>query len=164
MAELVQRLGHDGRIRHVRDRSYFAWRFANPLHEYRFLFSGDPHLAGYLVLQRSLAATPSGIRVRIVDFEAADADVRVALLVCALSAGRFPELMTWSAASSRDVRRLLTEAGFEPVDDQMTARGFPCLLIRPLRPSPRDGDWTLGGVNLLDLTNWDLRMVYSMVG
>jgi GNAT superfamily N-acetyltransferase len=38
MAELVERVGSDGRIRHVRDREFFTWRFCNPLSRYRFLF------------------------------------------------------------------------------------------------------------------------------
>src|SRR5262245_35605196 len=37
MADLVTQLGHDGRVRHVRDAAFFAWRYANPLQEYRFL-------------------------------------------------------------------------------------------------------------------------------
>src|SRR5262249_10682368 len=49
MARLVARLGYDGRIRHVRDAEYFAWRFRNPLHEYRFLYAGGSDLDGYLV-------------------------------------------------------------------------------------------------------------------
>lgn len=54
MAELVARLGYDGRIRHVQDEPYFAWRFQNPRSNYRFLFWDDARLEGYLVLQ----ATP----------------------------------------------------------------------------------------------------------
>lgn len=40
MSELVERLGHDGRIRHLRDREFLAWRFRNPLRLYRFLYAG----------------------------------------------------------------------------------------------------------------------------
>jgi len=36
MTDLVRRVGHDHRIRHVRDEIYFDWRFKNPLHDYRF--------------------------------------------------------------------------------------------------------------------------------
>jgi len=38
MAALVERIGGDGRIRHVRDREYFAWRFRNLRSLYRLLF------------------------------------------------------------------------------------------------------------------------------
>ncbi len=51
MSELVVRLGHDGRIRHIRNREFFAWRFRNPLGIYRFLYLGDSQLDGYLVLK-----------------------------------------------------------------------------------------------------------------
>ena len=40
-SNLVLRHGHDGRIRYVRDREYLAWRFQNPLGDYRFLYWED---------------------------------------------------------------------------------------------------------------------------
>ena len=38
MAELVKRLAYDGRLRHIRDKEYFSWRFKNPFKDYRFIF------------------------------------------------------------------------------------------------------------------------------
>ena len=46
MAELVARLPYDGRIRHVRDARYLAWRYRNPLRDYRFLYRDGAGLAG----------------------------------------------------------------------------------------------------------------------
>jgi hypothetical protein len=46
MADLVRRLGHDGRLRHVRDERYLAWRYRNPLYEYRFLVRESDRLEG----------------------------------------------------------------------------------------------------------------------
>ena len=53
MADLVRRLGYDGRLRHVRDVGYFSWRLQNPLATYRFLFHGGEQFDGYLVLEAS---------------------------------------------------------------------------------------------------------------
>ena len=85
MAELVERLGHDGRIRHVRDREYFAWRFLNPRASYRFLYAQSARLEGYLVLAAQPGRPDWG--VRLVDWEAVDDRVRRALLVAAFQKG-----------------------------------------------------------------------------
>jgi hypothetical protein len=63
MAALIDRIGHDGRLRHVRDEQYFDWRFRDPLREYRFLYMGKDALDGYLVLikrDRRPRACPAG--------------------------------------------------------------------------------------------------------
>jgi GNAT superfamily N-acetyltransferase len=164
MADLVERLGHDGRLRHVRDQAFFAWRYANPLHEYRFVFCGDQPLEGYLVLQRSVSDRSARFRVRIVDLEAATVGAREGMLRWVVTAGRFPEVVTWTASASPEVRHLFEAAGFRPTEVEKTARGVGCVLVRPLVANPTARDWTLGGLNLLDLANWDLRLVYSMQG
>jgi hypothetical protein len=75
----------------VRDEAFLAWRFANPLHEYRYLYAGESTLDGYLVLQR-FVAQPISHQVSIVDLEANDQLTRNALLDAAIRLGRFTEL------------------------------------------------------------------------
>ena len=72
MAELVERLGHDGRIRYRRDREYLDWRFRNPTSEYRFLYWEESRLEGYLVLSRRVSDLGAWYRVYIADLEATD--------------------------------------------------------------------------------------------
>ncbi|MGE5278009.1 MAG: GNAT family N-acetyltransferase [Acidobacteriota bacterium] len=164
MADLVARLPFDGRVRHVRDARYFSWRFRNPTRDYRFLFWEGERLEGYLVLGTPLAdPRPTG-RVNIVDWEARDESVREDLLRAALAEGVFPELVTWTATLGPDPRRLLQESGFEPVDAHRTARGIPCILVRPIRQEEPGQEWIVSGRRLLDMANWDLRMIYSMHG
>jgi hypothetical protein len=96
MADLIRRLGHDGRVRHVRDERYLAWRFRNPLHEYRFLFSeADGRLDGYLVLQAYRRDRSRG--VNIVDWEGETRQVRAELLRAAVDRGGFDILTIWTA-------------------------------------------------------------------
>src|SRR5258706_12065705 len=90
MAQLVARLPWDGRIRHVRDETFFAWRFGNPLRNYRFVYSGRERLRGYMVLQQSRGGSAG--RASIVDLEAGSDLVRTELLSAAIDSGRFPEL------------------------------------------------------------------------
>jgi len=162
MARLVSELGHDGRLRHVRNAEYLAWRFANPLHEYRFLYaSGCEGLDGYLVLRsRPGASSP---RVCIADLEGRSARVRAELLAAAVQAGRFLELAAWAATLQPGERDALAAQGFEPADSHLTARGCPCALVRSTRERA-PADWALESLPLLDPASWDLRMLYSMAG
>ena len=160
MADLVRRLGHDGRARHVRDAQYLAWRFQDPQHEYRFLWAGEDRLEGYMVLCASRRAARRG--VAIVDWEGSDHSAREALLRSAIERGRFAELSAWTLGLPPDVRALLREAGFVPATRHRLVREGPLVLVRPLgagRPAP----W-LASRALLEPASWDLRMLYSMAG
>jgi len=162
MAELVARLGHDGRIRYRRDREYFDWRFRDPTKEYRFLYWGESHLEGYLVLSRLLSDLGAWYRVYLADLEATDMSIRSALLSAAMSCGRFPELVTWTASLPDAEVRLLEREGFVPVDPQDTSRGCPGILVRPLGGDLPRAEWMVGSRDLLDIKNWDIRVLYSM--
>lgn len=163
MSDLVRRLGHDGRIRQVRDEIYFRWRFENPLAEYRFLYWEEAErLEGYLVLHRGVSDLGDWYRVKIADLEASSRPIRAELLRSAVDHGRFPELVAWAASLAETEAELLRSHGFAPVDAHETTRGCPCILVRPVRDTPPGADWLLGGRRLLDLNDWDVRLLDSM--
>jgi hypothetical protein len=164
MIELVERLGHDGRIRYVRDREYLAWRYQNPLSEYRFLYWAEARLEGYLVLARRASDLGDWSRVYIADLESTDMRVRADLLSAAIQWGRFPEFVTWTATLSAEELQLLKDRAFAPVDPENTARGCPCILVRPLRDGLSETRWSLGDRRVLDASSWDVRVLYSMRG
>jgi len=163
MAELVERIGVDGRIRHTRDRGYFGWRFQNPLSLYRFLFWEDARLEGYLVLQSPVRAVDRAW-VNIVDWEATDSQVRADLLQAAIGWGGFGDLVIWSATLPHEAKQTLRDFGFSKMDKGRSRRGGVCrptLLVRPVRQAIPRADWVLAGLQLLDLANWDARGIYS---
>lgn len=164
MIDLIGRIGYGGRLRHVRDEGYLEWRYRNPFREYRFLYSADAAVNGFLVLRRATDRVPPRRQVSIVDLEAINDRVACALLETAVHAGSFEELDVWaatiSAAAVTHVRRL----GFRPAKGQLTASGTPYLLVWSLDGSEGDEQWRLEGVDLLDLSRWDLRTIYSMFG
>jgi len=163
MAELVERLGHDGRIRYRRDREYLDWRFRDPTKEYRFLYWEEAsRLEGYLVLSRLVSDLGGWYRVYIADLEATDMRIRSALLSAALRRGRFPELVTWTTSLSDPEVRLLESHGFVPVDQVDTSRGCPSILVRPLGNDRARAESVAGSRSLLDIRHWDIRVVYSM--
>lgn len=162
MAALVGRLPWDGRIRHVRDADYFSWRFGNPLNDYRFLFWNDGELRGYLVLQRYVSDRYDPGCVNIADWEASDEAVQTALLETALRCGRFARIHAWTVSLGEPVRTLLHDHGFEAIEPAGIRTRSRGLLVRRLADTPRDARWMLGSRDLLNITDWDLRMLYSM--
>jgi len=121
MARLIQRVGHDGRLRHVRDQSYFSWRFHNPCREYRFLYAGDAELDGYLVLKRSVDCFESAHGVSIVDLEAVSGSVKATLLKAAVTAGAFLDLTIWAATDDHQTLAQLGALEFERSDSEPAA-------------------------------------------
>ena len=97
----------------VRDERYFQWRFACPLHEYRFLFAqGSNGLDGYIVLERSRSDLANGTRINIADWEGATPGVLQQLLLRALEWARPEELVTWIETLGPARVRCLLDNGF----------------------------------------------------
>jgi GNAT superfamily N-acetyltransferase len=165
MARLVRRLGHDGRIRHVRDEAYFAWRFRHPRGRYRFLFKDGDDLEAYLVLhakaRSALAPSNPVSAVTIVDCEPSGGPHASALLAAALAPRDLSRVRAWAAAFAADAVDTLAGHGLREASVKSFAGPFQSLLIRPATPHVPDRPWLLGGVDLLDLRRWDLRPLYS---
>ena len=156
MSQLVARLPRDGRIRHVRDETFFAWRFSNPLGTYRFLYIGRERLRGYIVLQRPPGFI--GERVSIVDWEAESDLIRAELLAAVIEHGKFPELCIWQLGASPAAARLVDHHRFKS-----HRRYFEkSVLVRPVREDMLSAPLMLGGRRMDDAGQWDLRMIYSM--
>jgi GNAT superfamily N-acetyltransferase len=160
MAQVVDCLPCDGRIRHLRDTEYFAWRFRNPKQDYRFLYWEGHQLEGYLVLQQGVPAGTDNFRVQIMDWEGATEEARSGLLSAAVGRGRFAELAIWTISLPADTMRLLRNMGFTPIDLPHRERGHPTALVRPVRDEDLTGNWIIDDRRLLDVGNWDLRMLY----
>jgi GNAT superfamily N-acetyltransferase len=155
MAQLVARLPRDGRIRHARDETFFAWRFRNPLRNHRFLYVGRERLRGYVVLQQWPSVT--GDRASIVDWEAESDLVRAELLSAAIECGEFPELYIWQLGASPSVVQMLEGYRFK----SLGAPHENSVLVRSAGDDEPNTPWILGGCRLDDANQWDLRMIYS---
>jgi GNAT superfamily N-acetyltransferase len=165
MAELVERIGHSGRIRHVRDVEYFHWRFQNPLSRYRFLFYEKDRLEGYLVLQEYTSEFADRGRVNIVDWEANGVAAKAELLRAAIALTRTGPLIVWSATQPPETTELLRKNGFKHWRQMEVRMGSgPAVLVRPACKERLEGEWLLAGLRMADLASWDLRMLYSMHG
>jgi hypothetical protein len=164
MAGLVKRIGDPGRIRHVRDREYFDWRFQNPLSRYRFLFYDTDCLEGYLVLQEYTSDFARDATVNIVDWEASNSAIKSELLQAALKFVRDRRVNIWSATLPPEVRELLIQNHFQfETPKPPMLQQCPGILVRSIRDQ-KESEWMLGDLRLTELANWDLRMLFSMRG
>lgn len=155
MTGLVKQIGYDGRIRHLRDQNYFAWRYSNPLSEYRFLFWEKDGFDGYLVLQTKV--TPGYSGVTIVDWEFANPQVQEDLLRAAVTRGKFDSISIWTISLNAPGRELLTSYGFVLEEKDYA----PGLLVKKLTGVVAEDLWSLGDQELTDILKWDLRAIYS---
>lgn len=156
MAELVART-RGGQLGQLRDAAFFAWRFRDPRHSYRFLFleRGD-RLAGFFVLQQ----LRGGGWINIVDWAIEDAEAR-SLLLRAVLAVEQADTRIWSATLPDGFLEELRAAGFASGSEaQLAARSRAAMLVASTDGQPSE-HWALDGVPLLDAARWDLRMAYS---
>ena len=165
MADLIDRLHYDGRLRHVRDIEYLSWRFQNPLHAYCFIFAWKgTRLGGYLVLQSHRSDLSDREVVNLVDWEGESLEIKAQLLQTAIRQGRFQKLFTWGAMLCPEEKLLLKSTGFVEVAQTRDEKWRNCLLLRPIQVQMLSRDWVIAGRNLMKLENWDIRLVYSMRG
>jgi GNAT superfamily N-acetyltransferase len=159
MATLAERVSGDGRIRHVKDTTYFSWRFRRQDVRYRFLFVGTDELEGYVVLQ---SGAHNGASVSVVDWEVAHPDVLADLLKTALRLGRFSFVwIPWSGPPG-PTTDALERIGFVFDDvDASTAEAWPFTVEVNLVRGSSDGVWMLGDRYLLEPLDWDLRLLYA---
>ncbi len=161
MAALTASLPADGRLRRVRDRAYFAWRYQSPLSAYRFLMARrDDALDSFLVLRRHLADKSPNLE--IADW-AVPSEARLVELVAAL-ADAMPEasLAIWANSLSEPARDRLRLCGFESAAPLRSDRGFVrSLLLVSTDDSASAKEFELAGRSLLAYETWDFRLIDS---
>ncbi|MGB5619476.1 MAG: hypothetical protein WBM78_21745, partial [Desulfobacterales bacterium] len=164
MAQLVERIGDDGRIQHVKDESYFVWRFQNPLSRYHFVYWDDPQLEGYLALQTPSQGNGTKVSLNVVDWEAASIQVLSGLLQAVFRGRTVTNLTLWSSTLSNEKIALLRRQGFDFVNKTGKIAHdiqLPTLLTRYICQDEPRTEWHLNDRSLLDLFNWNMRMIYS---
>jgi hypothetical protein len=163
MASLCARCDRDGRIRHVRDEEFVAWRYRNPFSAYRFLYHvgsiRKSELDGYLVLQQNLGSRSD--YAFIVDWQGLDTGIVANLVQTAVELGNFSSVGIWMPTLPGDLLERLRRLGFSPKngDGSSEAGGF-CVSLQVIPLCAPQG-LRMTGLDLLDICNWDLRPIYS---
>jgi hypothetical protein len=128
------------------------------------LFWDDACLEGYLVLQVSGHTHTNKMHANIVDWEVANVRIWNDLIQLAIDLDKFDSLTIWSATLPNEVKTLLGKMGFSLIEETGIITRDIChskILIRSVRDEMSPADWVLANHDLLDLANWDLRMIYS---
>lgn len=159
MAELAGKSGGD-HIRHVRDISFFSWRFDNPFSNYRFLYYGEGNPLGFLVLRSAQQKGKS--RVHIVDWAAEDAHVLSELLAAA-KVGYFPGIYIWSGWPSPVEESAFTQQGFSNIAVKNSSAPDihrPTLMVDYFNMT-NENKYTPPETKLLDIKSWHLHGIDS---
>ncbi|MCZ6799066.1 MAG: GNAT family N-acetyltransferase [Nitrospirae bacterium] len=159
MFGLVNRIQRRQGLRHTTDPQYLAWRFRNPLANYRFLFWTGDQLEGYIALQSSVTRARPWIGV--VDWAVANMQVWADLLKAAMRWGRFSELRIWSSTLSEEERAVLLEVGFRDLHEGSMGGSLQTILVTSTTAESQSKDWGLNNESLLELPNWNVRMIDS---
>lgn len=158
MARLVESTLPKDKITLVRDESFFAWRYNNPLSKYRFLYWYDDGLKGYLVLQSHLYSIESIGTYNILELEASNPSIKIELLNSAISIINEGSISVWTNMLDQDSYDFLTSKGFTEGNAEKSVNNPPrIMLIRPI--GKHDDKFEFQGLNLLDSDNWDFKMI-----
>lgn len=164
---LLGRTEIPGEIHVARDRTFYEWRFENPLWEYdTFVASrdGEPFAAMIAgtkdidgrVVTRISDAVPLAGEDRLPGFEA----IFSRLLTVRSDSDVF------SLAGTAIPPALLRRFGFRP-DDELPLSAFSnqtVLITMPLQQAGLDSDWVLEGRDISDPTNWQLSFCEQNTG
>jgi hypothetical protein len=164
MIDLIERVGSDGRIQHVRDYGYLTWRYRHPYSRYRFLFAGRQRLDGFLVIARRSSTAPA----RLLDVEATEPAVVARLLECIADPHALSTVETWSSGLSATVSETMGASGFEragvdePPDTSSPSASAPSgqFMIKPF-VTLGTPHFAVGSLRFDRGEDWGLRMANS---
>ena len=158
MAQFVYRLGHDGRVRQVRNTKYLHWRLSNPMHIYRYVYWYEGDLEGYLILE---AWRGKSEYVSVIDAEATRNEILLKMMEWVTNILRCSEITTWARCLPSDLSQHLAQFGFRQQEYPAAfGKNLPCIMVRSLNDG--EPDWCCSGIDLRDLDNWDMRRLYVL--
>ena len=96
----------------------------------------------------------------MIDWGALSEEAQSELLQAAVQLTSGQALVTWSATLTERERSVLEVAGFKSLPETITE--YPWVAaVCPVRDGALNQEWRLGNLRLLDIGNWDFRMIHS---
>jgi hypothetical protein len=160
MAILVGKLAGDNKLVLTRDEKFFKWRYSNPLSKYIFIYWYDKELKGYLTAQTPLYKLGFMDKFNIIELEGVNSIIKMDLLKSMISLLDSRSISVWSNMLNEDCRKFLALNGF--IESSLTGSASeytPTILVTMTNGPANVIEYR--GMNLLDMNNWDLKMMYS---
>jgi hypothetical protein len=160
MAALAGKLVKENKLVLTRDEKFYKWRYGNPLSKYVFLYWYDKEMKGCLVAQTSKFKNEYMENFNIIELEGVNSEIRMDLLKSAVSLLDSRSITIWSNMLDENCRKLLALNGFiESKSTSSAAEYMPTVLVTVTRGPAKVIEYR--GTDLLDINNWDLKMLYS---
>lgn len=157
MYSLVKKLIPKNKIILTRDVGFFSWRYKSPLSDYLFLYWYDNELKGYLVAQTRLYRGLNNFN--IIELEAVNSVIKKELLRCLVILLEFSPITIWSNMLDDNCNKFLASIGFSETSSTKSLADYtPTVLVQTTGNS--DAKIEFQGCDLLDINNWDLKMIY----
>lgn len=160
MAVLAGTLVKDNKLVLTRDEKYFKWRYGNPLSKYVFLYWYDKELKGYLTAQTPLYRNDFMKKFNITDLEGVNSTIKMDLLKSAVSLLDTRSVSIWSNMLDKNCLNFLALNGFIESKSTSSAAVYTPTVLVTMTKGPTF-EIEHHGTNLLDINNWDLKMIYS---
>jgi hypothetical protein len=160
MAVLVGQLARGSKLVLTRDEKFFKWRYSNPLSKYIFLYWYDKELKGYLIAQTPLYKLGFMDKFNIIELEGVNSIIKIDLLKSMISLLDSRSITVWSNMLNEDCRMFLALNGF--IESSLTGSASeytPTVLVTMTNGPANVIEYR--GMSLLDMNNWNLKMMYS---
>ncbi|MEQ9619074.1 MAG: GNAT family N-acetyltransferase [Deltaproteobacteria bacterium] len=160
MASLVSKLEPRKKITLIRKPDYFRWRYRNPFSGFLFLYWQEKELKGYLVAQTRLHRESHDRKFNIVEIEAINSSIKIELIKCLASILDLGRLSIWANMLEQSSLKALKSDGFEEERPRRSVADHLSTLL--VINTERENDKVeFRDLNLANMKNWDLKMIYS---
>ena len=149
------------KIKLFKDASFFRWRFLNNRKKYLFFFSrAEGAVNGYLVLEIAPHDTHHG---KILDYAECGSGALAGICRHILRSGSFNKLSIISYGLDDRLLEIMRSLGFTRFASRREAldggdSGLH-LLVRPVKQELSEADWHIGGLDIRDFANWEVRPI-----
>ena len=146
----------------LQDERFFRWYFRAPRDNHVFYYAlEDRRVTGYVVLRLGY----SGQLATIIDYSAQSFTAVARILRFLVRTGPFGLIQTYSFTPKPELRQLLQVLGFREngaIDRVRRWRStvWP-LLVRPVKPNPSEEDWFVDGLDIRNISSWQIPEIRS---
>jgi GNAT superfamily N-acetyltransferase len=162
--EMYSVLGQQGcngrKIRLHQDEEYFRWRFRNRINRYVFYYHRKADKINAYVVMRILQRGRIG---NILDYAEMEESGIERVLRYVIRRKDFDILLIYNLGFSDNFPQLLKHLGFRENSlirkREIKKRGVWPVMVRPVKRDCDENDWFIGGLDIRDIRNWEIKEI-----